>query len=197
MPVVVPAPLRFSTTTAWPSCAPTCWNTIRAMRSAVLPGVVGAMTLIGCAVGHSCVAATFAASDHAINTIAIQQAVRPHETDAIKSASPVQTLSLRPACRHELRQGRNPFDILVHHLNRHVANDLVRRNADDVADHTGSFFQLDQRYGVGDFVGEAGMINAMVDDVGEDLSASTHRRPAKVGREAVGALGGGRKPVLT
>ncbi len=47
MPMVVPAPGRFSTTTLWPSCADRCCARSRATTSTGEPGVNGAIILIG------------------------------------------------------------------------------------------------------------------------------------------------------
>jgi hypothetical protein len=57
MPSVVPPPPRFSTTKVWPSCRPTCSNTVRAVMSVALPAENGMTILIGCLVGHSCAVA--------------------------------------------------------------------------------------------------------------------------------------------
>src|SRR5262245_8288374 len=53
MPIVPPAPGRFSTITGWPSCAVSFSATVRAMMSVALPGVKGTVTRIGLA-GQGC-----------------------------------------------------------------------------------------------------------------------------------------------
>src|SRR5262245_52363620 len=53
MPMVFPAPGRFSTTNGCPSCCDTCSNTARAMMSVAAPAVSGMITRMG-RVGHSC-----------------------------------------------------------------------------------------------------------------------------------------------
>ncbi len=61
MPSVVPPPPRFSTMKVWPTCLPTCSNTVRAVMSVALPAVNGTTILIGCFPGQSCAAAAVGA----------------------------------------------------------------------------------------------------------------------------------------
>jgi len=63
IPIVPPAPMRFSMTIGWPSCFCTSAKTVRGMMSVALPGVNGTIARIG-RVGQS------SASDDA------QQAIR-------------------------------------------------------------------------------------------------------------------------
>src|SRR3954452_9685727 len=56
IPMVPPAPGRFSTTNGWPSCSERRCVTVRAMMSVALPAVNGTMTCTRL-VGHDCASA--------------------------------------------------------------------------------------------------------------------------------------------
>src|SRR5215510_13934211 len=56
-PMVPPAPVRFSTTTAWPSRAASWSETVRAMMSMALPAVTGTITRSGL-LGQACACAS-------------------------------------------------------------------------------------------------------------------------------------------
>ncbi len=72
IPMVPPAPGRFSSTTGWPSCVLSFSETVRAMMSVELPGVKGTTTLIGFA-GQACAHAAVCAVQNAIAAIRFQK----------------------------------------------------------------------------------------------------------------------------
>ena len=61
MPIVPPAPGRFSTTKGWPSCSDSRCATVRAMMSVALPAVNGTITVTRL-VGQDCDCACASAS---------------------------------------------------------------------------------------------------------------------------------------
>src|SRR4051812_23229932 len=105
-PMVPPAPGRFSTMAAWPSCLPTCSITTRARISLALPAPSGTITLM-VRVGQSCALA----------------GAKAYRTDKRARIS-VRSMDIPPVFRRIVREFSDPIN------RRDVARRLesLRRN---------------------------------------------------------------------
>src|SRR3972149_10241979 len=97
--------------------------------------------------------------------------------------------------RSELRNPETVPEFLEHHAHRHIAANLLGRNAHDVRNQPRPLLELDDRHHVRHLFLESAVIDAVIDDEAEYGSSPAGRNPGIALETAAGAGKGRRKPV--